>query len=91
MWVAVVSRDSKAKVIVWTLGFYFIMVGVWIIDVSVGALLTGHSLTTGWWIVEPMQQYHKGLMLVMIGGLMLFISNHLDYTLGSKIKSPSVA
>jgi len=53
--------------------FFLIMMGVWAIDIGVTGTENDLSITNGWWTRDPCQQYHIGLLLVIIGTLLLVI------------------
>jgi hypothetical protein len=45
---------------------FFFMLGVWTIDISVGAMNVGGKLSNGWWTRDPFVQYHIGLYMAII-------------------------
>jgi len=69
-------RDKLGRIrnFVCIISVFVLTVGIWAIDVSVGAMITGHQLTTGWMQINPMQNYHIGLLLVMCAGLILGVN-----------------
>lgn len=42
---------------------FFFMIGLWIVDVSLSAILVGGEVTSGWWVRDPILSYHMGLIL----------------------------
>ena len=59
------------------LGLFFVMLGLWAIDIGVSGMMNGFSVTNGWdWGTRtPIQQYHIGLWLVGIGTLLSVVSS----------------
>ena len=59
------------------LGLFFVMLGLWAIDIGVSGMVSGFSVTNGWdWGTRtPIQQYHIGLWLVGIGTLLSVVSS----------------
>jgi len=59
------------------LGLFFVMLGLWAIDIGVSGMISGFSVTNGWdWGTRtPVQQYHIGLWLVGIGTLLSVMSS----------------
>ena len=59
------------------LGFFFVMMGLWAIDIGVSGMVSGFSVTNGWdWGTRTaVQQYHIGLWLVGIGTLLSVVSS----------------
>ncbi|RKX50046.1 MAG: hypothetical protein DRP38_01810 [Thermotogae bacterium] len=59
------------------LGFFFVMMGLWAIDIGVSGMVSGFSVTNGWdWGTRTaVQQYHIGLWLVGIGTLLSVMSS----------------
>lgn len=50
--------------VIMVLATYFIVSGLWAIDISVSAMNTGGVVTNGYWIRDWITQYHHGLWLV---------------------------
>lgn len=59
------------------IGLYFIMLGLWTIDIGVSGMINNSPVTNGWdWGTRSaVQQYHIGLWLVGIGALISVISS----------------
>jgi len=56
----------------------FIFLGAWAVDVSVTCLLLESNgidtyITNGWWIRNPTQHYHIGLLMILISSILLAI------------------
>lgn len=56
------------------LGIFMSIVGFWAIDISISAQVVGAMLTNGFWIRDPVQGYHMGLWLAMLGMFVLAVS-----------------
>jgi len=48
-------------------GLTLILLGLWIADVSVGAMICGLTETNGWTTFTSVQHYHIGLWMVIFG------------------------
>ena len=55
----------------------FVTVGLWCIDISVSAMVLKANgvedivVTNGWWIRDPVKQYHIGLWMAEVSSLVL--------------------
>lgn len=70
-----ITQVATLSVVV--LGFFFIMIGLWAIDIGVSGMANGFSVTNGWeWGTRAaIRQYHIGLWLVGIGALLSVMSS----------------
>lgn len=47
--------------------------GLWAVDVGAAGIASGGYITSGFWMRNPMQQYHIGLWLIEGSALFMFM------------------